>query len=205
MKGYFLSGLILFLPLMSVSSLYAEPNDHTSFSLQAGLANQSHPETFGKYWVKGFNMGAGLNIPLNRRISFQGIVSYSGFGLNNDAYLKEIGNPDARLEGGDISIFTLMVGIRGSIIRDNSKIWPYLSFGTGFFKISEGDMNYQDYGYRALVKFRPETDPGISIGGGLEFQLAPKTDLFFDINYVIGFNDRGNISFIPIRVGLAIW
>jgi opacity protein-like surface antigen len=196
--------MIFSIILLAISGLKAEPKPKVSFFINSGIAFPQWPKSFNTYWKTALDLGAGINLPVSQYFAFQGGFGYYNFGFNVKKYYEEQGItiPSGRVEGGAISIMTITMGIKGSLIPESAKIRPYFTANTGFFKLSCNDMTiYSSWG-RYMIKFIPETKVGIMIGAGVECLIAPGSALFVDLNYGIGYTHI-NTEYVPLRVGIV--
>jgi hypothetical protein len=189
--------MLLFTLCLAVpAGLNAQSWNKTSFFIHSGVAYPQKPLVFCANWNKGLIYGAGANLPLNKYFALQGALSYDNFGLIAG------GRSAAMVEGGAISILTISTGFKFFFIPIPFKIRPYLTAGFGYLRLSRSDMEIHSYGNHLLVKFIPESNVGVMAGCGAEFEIAPGSAFFADLNYGIGFTET-KIEYAPIRVGVV--
>ncbi len=201
--------LVLLIVLAVTANLSAQSHSTMNIYLNSGVSFPSSPDLFSSGWSNGFNFGAGLGKMVSPAIELGGNFSFHTFSFDEDGLLESLGFGNAgsslTVDGGSATILTAYgnVKLRFQSAPDQ-KVSPYFSGGAGFFRISLGDATISGSGGTISTPGGSESALGIDFGAGIDFQLGPKTALFIDGKYAIGFTEDESVQYFPVIVGIRI-
>jgi opacity protein-like surface antigen len=72
--------------------------------------------------------------------------------------------------------------------------------GLGYYMSSRSDMTIDGTTY----SFPSSNDFGMGLGGGIMYNISPKTSLYGEVQYNNIFASSNNITFVPFRAGIII-
>lgn len=196
---------VIFFVLMITATLQAQKANSLVYYVNTGVAFPSSPDLFSDAWSTGFNFGGGLGKMINKTVELQGYFTYHNFSFDEDGLLSSLGASGVSLsvDGASASIITALANIKLRLQSNpEQKVTPYFGGGAGFFRISLGDASVSGPGGSIEVGGGSESAIGLAFGAGVDIQLSPRTALFFDGKYSIGFTDVESIQYFPVKVGL---
>ncbi|MBD3404172.1 outer membrane beta-barrel protein [candidate division GN15 bacterium] len=180
--------------------------------LSAGVSAQDMvPVPFSIY------AGGGVSFPIEPDTLFtqQTSTGYHGLlgvgykfmplleGVLKAEYNTFSGDLDAGLDGGDWSMILVGIGVRGGLGVPTASYRPFAFGGFGLAWTERDEVLSADT--VAVPSFDRETSVYFDVGGGLEFGLAPKVQLFLQGRYVYISTDNEPTSFIPVTLGLKFF
>lgn len=170
------------------------------------MAVPQSPERFGQVWHNGPVIGVGASLPVDNSIDLIVDLSYSRMALNSTELLLEAGidNSEATVKDGATDIIGAFVGAKVRLIPGRSNIRPYLTFGTGAFRISISDATVSGQQQSETLQGSETTAIGIGLGAGIDFVLTERTTFFIEGRHNICYTETTNTQYLPIRVGLSL-
>lgn len=161
-----------------------------------GLSFPSGPSEFSDYWRTGFSLGAGLAVPVHPNVALTAYLDFNRFAFDVDKF------SGVYMSGGEVSILTLSGNVKVNLEPRPAPVRPYFSGGMGLFSLSVGDMIVVGpYGW-VTVPGDSEAALAILLGGGIDFAIGDRIDLFAEGRYAIGFTEGGNTQMIPVALGI---
>src|SRR5207247_3131581 len=82
--------------------------------------------------------------------------------------------------GGRLSIVSVKADILAGKFDKLSKVNPYGLAGLGYFMSSRSDMTFPD---GTMYSFPSSNDFGMGVGGGIMYNISPKTSLYGEVQY----------------------
>jgi opacity protein-like surface antigen len=182
--------------------------------VNGGWALPSDPPEFWELWDGGWSVGGGLGVRVAPEWEFGTSFHVQRFGVDEAAQIDDLllagfGQviPVRALEGRELTMLTLMAELRFHFRPPGARVAPFLSFGTGYFRLDEADAT--------VTPDRPGLDPvivlgetdsalGATIGAGVEYALGPRVRILLDAIYTVGFTESTSAQYLPIRLGLGI-
>lgn len=195
--------LIALLVMSAVSmAQIGTPGSPVSWYAGGALSLPTSPEGFTDGWNLGFHgmVGAGFNVA--PKVQMIGKIEYHKFGANVDALGSDV-------EGGGIN--TWMFGVDGKLNLGAPvvPIKPYALGGLGIASLKFSEYTSSDSALATSLN-SGGTDESISkvyfnFGGGVEFNLGPKTSWFVQARYVSVATEGSATTFIPLTLGLKFF
>src|SRR5437867_8021922 len=142
--------------------------------------------------IMGFNINGSTGYQFNSNIAGRMDFQYNSFSIDAARF------PGAT--GGRLSIVSVKADILAGKFDKLSKVNPYGLAGLGYFMSSRGEMTYNGY----LYPSSSSNDFGMGVGGGIMYNISPKTSLYGEVQYNNIFASGGNITFVPLRAGIII-
>jgi len=215
--------------LFSMSVLVAQTK--TAIMVNSGLNLPSSSEYFSKYWGASYNLGGGVEIPLNPQLSFVGYIDYNNFSFDADKVIQEsdYSNQGITTSGGNIHILNLSVNIKNRFSQQASqKTVFYILGGIGYSNVSISDLTVTDGRNVGTLSSESIGAFSLNIGLGSEYAVSPTVSIFADARYVFAFTNgsilkytnpdnlasrnldkegayvlKNNTNYIPFRVGIC--
>jgi len=182
--------------------------------LHSGLALPVHPAEFDEFWHLGWNVGAGIGVPVAPEWEITVQFQYQHHGADEsrqkaDLLLSGPGGivaPVASIDGRDLSVLTLMAEARFLVPSARPSPTWFLAFGFGVGSVSTSDalVTAEDPGLEPVtVLGDSDTAFATSFGGGVEIDLSGSLRLTVDSIYTLVFTEQTSTQFLPLRLGLA--
>lgn len=194
----------LFLFLASIANAFAQGTNKPEFYGNSGISFPIGPDEFSDYWRMGFNFGGGIGYPISPNLSLVGYFDFNNFRFDDDKYLRDYGfaGYGISISGGEASIITLSGNLKATLHTTTSSVHPYLWGGIGFFKLSIGDITIYGPGGAVSVEGDSESAFSVLVGGGIDFVIGERMDLFIEGKYVIGFTEGESTQMFPVKFGI---
>lgn len=126
----------------------------------------------------GFNLGAGVGVPLTSS-GLEVLIRGSVDRFEND-----------RGGVGNFVAYSGTINLKGNAPMRSNRWMPYLLAGGGLFHLGEDDVL--------------DTEAGLQFGAGLGIRTTKRAHLFVEPNYVLVFTEGNNTQYVPIRLGGAV-
>ncbi len=173
-RVFTLVGLVGVLALVPAAS-QAQDASKLSFGVMGGLSLPMGD--FGDGFKSGYNITGSLYAPLGDKLKLRGDVGYESF------------EPEVSL-GNNLNVLSfagnVMFPLGAAAAEGGAR--PYLIGGAGLYRFGCDGCDY-------------ETDLGITVGGGFEFQLSGFTT-FAEARLVNVFSENESTRWIPITFGI---
>jgi len=201
MKKLFLT--LIALLLMSAVSMaqVGTPSSPVSWYAGAALSLPTAPEGFTDGWKLGYHgmVGAGFNVA--PKIQMIGKIEYHKFGTDGSSF-------GSNVEGGSLN--TWMFGVDGKLNLGAPvvPVKPYAIGGLGIASVKISEFTSTDSSLQASLNSgtgESQSKVYFNFGGGVEFNLGPKTSWFVQARYVSISTDGSATSFIPLTLGLKFF
>ena len=185
--------------VMSSLAMAQLPSSPVSFYGGGALSVPSGPSSFSDSWKTGYHGFVGVGFDVAPKFKVVAKIEHhnfsSDFGLTN-------------LDGGNYKVWMYGPEAHLSLGAPMVPIQPFLSGGIGMASVSFDKFTGTDPLVAALNTANSgasSTNFYYSIGGGLQFSIAPNASLFVQARYASISGDGGSTSFMPISIGLKIF
>lgn len=167
-----------------------------------GASMPNAPASFSDTYKTSMNAVAGLGLPLFPFTEGVLAVRYDRFALDAEAYTDMLG-AGFSVDGGTLSVLSGSVNLKVNPPVPGP-LSPYAIGGVGVYRSTTGELTVSGGGGSVTPGIEGETDLGVNLGVGLSFNVVPLIDLFIEPQYVIILSDGDNMTYYPVRVGLAL-
>lgn len=182
--------------------------------VDGGITLPAAPPEFGDFWKTGLAVGGGVGVRLSTFWEIVTTAHYQRFAADERGQIDGLllAGPGgvleiASIDGRDAEAIALVTELRVHPGRAGSSIDPFLAFGSGLFRVSTTDaIVTADDPRIAPIQIPGDTDTALAatVGGGVQFRVAPGWKIVLDSIYTIGFTDQSSTEFLPLRLGVAI-
>lgn len=207
MRQLFWSILVGLLIFGNPAGTHARFERKPIFYANSGPSFSFAPSDLERFWKKGYSLGAGLGVPLDRegRFTAQGYFIYNQMLFDSSKFLDPISGQGGFVSGENVSIWTFTVNLKARIGLTESRFRPYFIGGGGFFSISSGDITVPraQRGLISLADTDSETAVGIGFGLGMDIGLTRNVNLFFEGKGGIGNTESFKVIYLPVKIGLS--
>lgn len=195
--------IAIVLLLMTTAGAPAETELRPKIFVSGGVAVPAKPSEFTDGYNIGFGSGIGIGVEVNRTITVLANFNLDYFDLDESRFRDDHGLPPGiAVEGGGITTLYVSAGIRVNMPwLPTGSVDPYVLGGGGFFR-SQLDIIVTDALMRT-VSHEPEDGYGLHVGGGTDFPVSSRLDVFLEAYYVVAVGDSSRTGYVAIRVGVA--
>jgi opacity protein-like surface antigen len=179
--------ILCVISLIVLLPLHTPAQDKKSLLIFGGTAVPVNPDAFYSDYDKGFNIGAGIEIPFKKSLHISGEASYSKFTA------QEV----SATYSGSISTISVMVNLKATTENSKVPLSFFVKGGAGFHSTSHTDASAP---YKEL--FESQANLALNFAGGIEYKLSSKNGIFVEVAYNYFFAKEKNIAIVPIRIGL---
>ena len=185
--------------ILSSLALAQAPAPPVSFYGGGALSVPSGPSSFSDDWKTGYHGFIGVGFDVAPKVKVVAKIENHNFG--SDFGL-------ANIAGGNFKVWMFGPEAQLSLGAPMVPIQPFVSGGIGMANVSFDDFTGTDPLVAALNTANSgasSTNFYYSIGGGLQFSIAPNASLFVQARYASISGDGGSTSFMPISIGLKLF
>jgi hypothetical protein len=188
--------------LLVLAPYGAHAQGRLTITAGGGLALSTAPGWLTDLYGYGYNLKAGIEYQITDQY---GIVLRGGhdrFFLDEDAIRSNLGQSGSGrdVEGPNVSLTAGLLGMKVSSAPQGPMQYYALVLGGLFKTDTAADLSYDPDTNPVVIELETATEPGVSLGGGIDFGLSPQASFRFEFNYNIIFTEDEMSGYFPVSV-----
>jgi hypothetical protein len=186
--------------LLVLAPYGAHAQGRLTITAGGGLALSSAPGWLTDLYGYGYNLKAGLEYQVTDQYGIVLRGAYDQFFLDEDAIRSTLDNGSGRdVEGPNAGLRAGLVGMKVTSAQQGPMRYYALILG-GLYETDTANLSVDDSSNPAVIELETATEPGVSLGGGIDFGLSPQASFRFEFNYNIIFTEDEMSGYFPVSV-----